>query len=70
MIELNSTFLIIVAVCICHIYRSTSRQKQTLEENVEILKEKPIKFENVKADEGKEFCLVETNDEEMKTALS
>ena len=68
MTGLHTGLLVIVALYVRHIYQSSARQTQILEQNVKELKEKLDRLE--KADGGKQICSVETNDTILKTDIS
>lgn len=68
MLSLNTGVLIIVAAYICHLYRSSARQAQVLEQNVKSLRDKVDKLE--KGETGKEICLAGMDGVGLKVDLS
>jgi chromosome segregation ATPase len=68
MMGFKTVLLILLVVCICHTYQSTTQRTQRLKENVEALQEKFSLLE--KAATGKGPCRVKTNDAELKTEFS
>jgi hypothetical protein len=64
MMSLNIGLLIIVALYIFHIYNSSAKQTQTLEQDVKTLRDKMDGLEKV--DKGKESPLEERNGDALK----